>query len=254
MPEVRPYYSDKGLAATFYDLTTEADSSLAGDVDLYAAMAPPGGSVLELGSGTGRVSLALAERGLKVLGIDLSPTMLAQAEAKLAQAAPDVAARVRFRRGDMAALNLGETFDAVICPYFGLAHLPAGSGWRNVFEGVARHLRPGGRAAFHLPLGELLSQPAPPRNTPVLQRALPDHSKLTLFIRERTSKPAVGRFDQVVEYVVENPKGAVRRSLDRLTFYIADPEPFAIAAGLAVDGPPTPQGGAGMMHRFVKPS
>ena len=71
MPEVRPYYSDKGLAATFYDLTTEADSSLAGDIDLYAAMAP-GGSVLELGSGTGRVSLALAERGMRVLGVDLA--------------------------------------------------------------------------------------------------------------------------------------------------------------------------------------
>jgi SAM-dependent methyltransferase len=251
MPEVRPYYSDKGLAATFYDLTTEADSSLAGDIDLYAAMAP-GGSVLELGSGTGRVSLALAERGLRVLGVDLSPTMLAQAEAKLAQADPEVAARVRFRRGDMAALNLGETFDAVICPYFGLAHLPSGSGWRNVFDGVARHLRPGGRAAFHLPLGELLAQPAPPRTTPVLQRALPDGSKLTLFIRERASKPAVGRFDQVVEYVVESPRGAVRRSLDRLTYYIADPEPFARAAGLEVDGPPTPQGGAGTMHRFVR--
>ena len=62
------------------------------------------------------------------------PDPKALREAKLAQAAPEVAARVRFRRGDMAALNLSETFDAVICPYFGLAHLPAGAGWRNVFD------------------------------------------------------------------------------------------------------------------------
>src|SRR5699024_3228271 len=131
-----------------------------------------GGSILELGAGTGRVTLALAERGLHVLGLDLAPTMLVQAEAKLATASPDIRDRVRFRRADMAALNLGETFDAVIAPYFALAHLPAGAAWRNVFAGVARHLRPGGRAAFHMPLAEVLSQPAPPRKTPVLLRDL----------------------------------------------------------------------------------
>lgn len=112
MAEVRPYYSDKGLAATFYDLTTAADRGLEGDVDLYAGLAPAGGSVLELGAGTGRVSLALAERGLRVLGIGLAPTMLVQAQAKLAEAPPEIAGRVRFRRGDMAALNLGGTAGA----------------------------------------------------------------------------------------------------------------------------------------------
>jgi len=235
MAEVRPYYSDKGLAATFYDLTTAADRGLEGDVDLYASLAPPGGSVLELGAGTGRVSLALAERGLQVLGIDLAPTMLVQAQAKLADASPDVAGRVRFRRGDMAALNLGETFDAVIAPYFALAHLPAGAAWRNVFAGVARHLRPGGRAAFHMPSKAMLDQPLPEVRGPVLQRPLDGGRRLTLFIQDRSSKPAIGRYDQVVEYVVEGPKGIETRSLDRMTYYVADPAPAALAAGLQTE-------------------
>jgi SAM-dependent methyltransferase len=252
MAEVRPYYSDKGLAATFYDLTTAADRGLDGDIDLYAGLAPPGGAVLELGAGTGRVSLALAERGLGVLGIDLAPTMLAQAEVKLAQAPAEVRQRVRFRRGDMAALNLGETFDAVIAPYFALAHLPAGSGWRNVFAGVARHLRPGGRAAFHLPSKAMLDQPLPKVRGPVLQRALEDGRRLSLFIQARTTKPAVGRYDQVVEYVVEGPGGVESRSLDRMTYYLADPAPAALAAGLEPE--PTVMLGQNPVHLFRKPA
>jgi SAM-dependent methyltransferase len=251
MAEVRPYYSDKGLAAAFYDLTTTADRGLDGDIELYEGLAPVGGSVLELGAGTGRVSLALAQRGLRVLGIDLAPSMLAQAEAKLAAAPGDLAARVRFRRGDMAALNLGDTFDTVIAPYFALAHLPAGAAWRNVFAGVARHLKPGGRAAFHLPSKAMLDQPLPRVRGPVLQRPLQDGRKLTLFIRERSSKPAVGRYDQVVEYVVEGPKGIETRSLDRMTYYLADPVPAARAAGLEAETPVML--GQNPVHLFRKP-
>ena len=171
--ETRPYYSEKSLSARFYDLTTAADTSLAGDIDLYAALAPAGGSVLELGSGTGRVSFALAARGIEVLGVDLAPAMLAQAEAKLRATRPDLAARLRFQRGDMASLNLGERFDAVIAPYFALGHLPCGAAWRNVFTGVARHLKPSGRAAFHLPSAEMLGQP-PGLASPVARGGLAD--------------------------------------------------------------------------------
>jgi SAM-dependent methyltransferase len=252
MAEVRPYYSDKGLSAAFYDLTTAADRGLDGDIDLYAGQAPAGGSVLELGAGTGRVTLALAERGLQVLGVDLAPTMLAQAQAKLARAAPEIRDRVRFRRGDMASLNLGETFDAVIAPYFALAHLPAGAAWRNVFAGVARHLRPGGRAAFHLPSKEMLDQPLPKVRGPALQRPLDGGRRLTLFIQARTARPAVGRYDQVVEYVVEGPKGVESRSLDRMTYYVADPAPAALAAGLEAEAPVLL--GQNPVHLFRKPA
>lgn len=73
MAEVRPYYSDKGLAAAYYDLVTELDPGVRGDTEAYAALTPPGGSILELGSGAGRVSFSLAERGFSVLGLDLAP-------------------------------------------------------------------------------------------------------------------------------------------------------------------------------------
>jgi SAM-dependent methyltransferase len=252
MPEVRPYYSDKGLTAAFYDLTTALDPTLKGDIDIYLGLTKPGASVLELGAGTGRVSLALAEQGRTVLGLDLAPTMLVQAENRREAASPEVAARMKFVRGDMAALKLGESFDAVICPFFGLAHLPAGAAWRNVFTGVAAHLRPSGMAAFHLPKAERLAEPPPPPDRPVLQHRLDATGRqLSIFIKSRTSKPAVGRFDQVVDHVVTDAAGRIeRQARERLTYYAADPTPFALEAGLILDRLPIDLGGVGAVHVF----
>jgi SAM-dependent methyltransferase len=254
MTETRPYYSDKGLSAIFYDLITARDASLAGDVELYAGLAPPGGSVLELGTGTGRVAFALAEKGLSILGLDIAPSMLAQAQAKHAGLPPDLASRIRFRRGDMTALQLDESFDLVICPFFGLAHLPAGAAWRNVFAGVARVLKPGARAAFHLPLPGSLSGPSPPRDRAVLQAPVDEAGRrLSIFVHERKAKPAIGRFDQVVDYVLTDARGREeRRSRERLTYYVADPRSFAEAAGLEAQGAPQPLGGVGQVHVFAR--
>lgn len=255
MAQVSAYYADKALSAAFYDLVTAHDRSLDGDIELYAGLVPQGGNVLELGSGTGRVAVALAERGFQVTGLDAAPAMLARAEARRASLPPEVAARLDFRLGDMAALRLGRTFDAVICPFFGLAHLPAGAAWRNVFAGVAAHLSPGGRAAFHLPDRELMaSAGAPDPVRPVARLPADGGCELLLFVHDRRFREGPGRFDQVMDYVVVDARGAARqRSRERLTYYAADPEPFARAAGLEPQGEPVDLGGVGAVHLFRKP-
>ncbi len=256
MSDARPYYSEKGLSAAYYDTITALDPGHVGDIDLYAELTPAGGSVLELGAGTGRVAFALAERGYSVLGIDLAPTMLSQAQAKLAEAPSEIAGRLRFQRGDMTSLSLGETFDAVICAYFSLAHLPTGTAWRNVFKGVAKALKPGAAAAFHLPIAEKLAAPSPvPPDRPVITIPADDAGRrLSVFIAERSSKPAVNRFDQVLDYVLTDPRGREeRRARERLTYYVIDPTPFAEAAGLTVDRAPVVLGGTGEIHVFRKP-
>lgn len=83
----------------------------------------------------------------------------------------------------------------------------------------------------------MLDQPLPKVRGPVLQRVLDGGRRLTLFIKDRSSKPAAGRYDQVVEYVVEGPKGIETRSLDRMTYYVAEPAPAALAAGLEAETP-----------------
>ncbi len=99
MAQARPYYAEKGLSTAFYDVVTAADSRLEGDIAVYGKLAPAGGSVLELGCGTGRIAFALAGRGFSVTGVEIAPSMLAQAQAKRAALDPDTASRVVLRRG-----------------------------------------------------------------------------------------------------------------------------------------------------------
>lgn len=254
MAQARPYYGDKGFSTAFYDRVTGLDARLAGDVEIYAGLAPVGSPVLELGAGTGRVTFALAALGHPIVGVDLAPAMLAQAQAKRTGLPADVAARTELRLGDMTALDLKRTFSLVICPYFTLAHVPAGAAWRNTFATAARHLATGGLAAFHLPRMEIMRAPGPADpSQPVMSEPLPEGGRLLLFVRSRTFREAIGRLDQVIEYAVADATGAIRdRSAERLTYYMADPEPLAAVAGLILDRPPIDLGGVGDVWVFRK--
>ncbi|MDD3117573.1 MAG: class I SAM-dependent methyltransferase [Victivallales bacterium] len=71
----------------------------------------PGMKVLDLGCGTGRHAVALAERGMTVTGLDISSGQLAEAGKKAAQAGVSV----DFIQGDAANFELKDRFDAAIC-------------------------------------------------------------------------------------------------------------------------------------------
>jgi SAM-dependent methyltransferase len=105
----------------------------------------PGMRVLDVGCGPGRHAHALAERGLEVVGVDISQRFVDLAAAS----APPGAT---FVRGDARALAFAAEFDAAIslCQgAFGLAGGPGAplDGDGEVLDGIARALRPGGRAA-----------------------------------------------------------------------------------------------------------
>ena len=79
----------------------------------------PNGRVLDLGCGTGAVTLRLAERGLRVNGVDHSPEMLELARAKAAERG--LAGRIELETGDVRELRFGDAeFDGVTCQ--GLLH------------------------------------------------------------------------------------------------------------------------------------
>lgn len=110
----------------------------------------PGQRVLDVGCGTGRHSLALAERGFDVVGVDVSRTFIEIA----ARRAPENA---RFEVADAADLPFDAEFDAVIslCQgAFGLAGgagaadvLPARELDEGILSGLARAVKPGGLVA-----------------------------------------------------------------------------------------------------------
>ena len=74
-----------------------------------------GGTVLELGCGTGRITLPLGRAGVPVVGIDRSDAMLARARRRVNRAR--LQRRVRLVRGDIRHLPFASRFSMVMAPY-----------------------------------------------------------------------------------------------------------------------------------------
>jgi SAM-dependent methyltransferase len=121
------------------------------DVDFYLDFyleraAEADGPVVELGVGTGRVAIPIAERtGKRLVGIDSSSAMLAVARERGAAADVDL----DLREEDMRDFALEEPAALVISPFRSLLFLPTWHDRRHVFERVAGSLRPGGRFAWN---------------------------------------------------------------------------------------------------------
>lgn len=122
--------------APFYDLDFEDYHD---DASFYARLAANhGGDVLELGCGTGRVSVPLAQAGLAVTGVDINEAMLKVARAR------SKGLSLAYQHGDMTALDLGRAFDLVIIPLGSVQHLADSDALVDTLQVVARHLGPGG--------------------------------------------------------------------------------------------------------------
>ena len=86
------------------------------DVEFYVELAQAsGGPVLEIGCGTGRVSLPIAAAGIDVVGVDFSTAMLEKAREQATKTKGHGGA-VEFVQGDMRTLALDRHFPLVIIP------------------------------------------------------------------------------------------------------------------------------------------
>lgn len=132
------FYSD----ARLYDRLFPGGEQAA---DFYRAEANrQGGSVLELGSGTGRKLIPIASAGHSCAGIELSPEMLAEAQRK----ADECGVEVEWVQGDMRRFDMGRQFDLVFIAANSLLHLLEAEDLVDCFRSVRRHLAPGGRLVF----------------------------------------------------------------------------------------------------------
>ena len=121
-------------------------------VDRLATLAV-GGRALELAIGTGRVAVPLAQRGVPVVGIELSRPMVDQLRTKVDEATIPVVL------GDMARARAPGQFSLVYLVFNTISNLLTQAEQVECFRNAARHLTPGGRFVIELWVPELRSLP-----------------------------------------------------------------------------------------------
>jgi SAM-dependent methyltransferase len=122
-----------GDVAERYDEST-ADKLVEPVVDFLVPLAHDG--ALELAIGTGRIAVPLAERGIRVAGIDLSPDMVAQLRKKTDE--------IQVAIGDMSTTKVEGTFSLVYIVLNSINNVTTQDGQVGAFANAARHLAPGG--------------------------------------------------------------------------------------------------------------
>jgi hypothetical protein len=122
-----------GEIAARYDTST-AGMPVEPVVDFLLPLAS--GGALELAIGTGRIAVPLAARGVRVVGIDLSPDMVTELQKKSDE--------IPVAIGDMAATGVDGTFSLVYTVFNSINNVTTQDGQVDVFRNAAAHLESGG--------------------------------------------------------------------------------------------------------------
>lgn len=139
--------SDYDLWAEIYD---SVYSYVHEDIPFYVEEAiRAGGSILELGCGTGRVAMPIAEAGLDVTGIDFSEAMLKVAQHKVLNLESS-SGSVNLVQADMIDFSLDRKFSLVIIPFRGFLSLLSVQDEVDTLLNIKRHLAPGGKLIFNI--------------------------------------------------------------------------------------------------------
>jgi SAM-dependent methyltransferase len=125
------------------------DRSVVDPAVAFLAETANAADALELGIGTGRIALPLAQRGVEVYGIDLSEAMVAMLRGKPGGDAIPVVI------GDFATTKLDRTFTLVYLVFNTIMNLTSADDQVACFENAAAHLREGGRFVVEVMLPRL---------------------------------------------------------------------------------------------------
>ena len=142
---VRAFYDDPGVVDHYRRATANIGLWLSEEL-IFRKVFKPGERLLELGTGTGRIAVGLAEIGYHhVLGIELSQKMVKEAR----RIAKVLELPVFFQQGDATSLKFeDELFDGAIFGFNGLMQIPGREARRTALAEIQRVLKPGGALVF----------------------------------------------------------------------------------------------------------
>jgi SAM-dependent methyltransferase len=151
-------YFDERVAARYDESSAEMFDPAVVDpaVDFLAELAGSG-RALELGIGTGRIALPLAQRGVPVHGIELSNAMVARLRAK--PGGEEIGVTI----GDFSTTTVDGTFSVAYLVFNTILNLTTQAAQVACFRNVAEHLEPGG--CFVIEVGVPALQWLPPGET-----------------------------------------------------------------------------------------
>jgi len=125
------------IIADLYDIFADFTS----DIDFFInETKKTSGMVLELMSGTGRVSIPLLEAGVKLTCVDMSPKLNAIFRSKLEQKA----LKANIYQMDVCLLDIPKKFEMIIIPLYSFSHIVSPDDQRKALTRIHQHLLPGG--------------------------------------------------------------------------------------------------------------
>lgn len=138
---------DYALDAELYDIVY---GEYIEDIGFYVDEARKAdGPCLELGCGTGRITIPIAEAGVSITGLDVSKPMLARARRKVASLPDEIRQRITIDEGDMRTFRLDQSFALITVPFRAFLHLMQVSDQMIALRNIYRHLRPGGHLVLN---------------------------------------------------------------------------------------------------------
>jgi SAM-dependent methyltransferase len=223
MSEPAPrFYSSSALHVAIYDAMHAEDIPGGDDIAFVRSLAEQtGGPVLELGCGSGRVAIPLAEAGFDVVGVDRSIGMLARARARADAAGPEVAGRLRLIEGDMTATRAGDGFGLAFAAFRVFMSILEPDEQLQAIRLLHDELRPDGLLVIDVfdPRYDLIGPGVGPWRPDIGTFANPDSGRpVRVTTLDRLNDPVRQRFTEHWEFAELDELGhAIRSEVEALT-------------------------------------
>lgn len=220
--------SDQPYDAELYELTHRGNP---GDLAFYLAACRDARSVLELGSGYGRIAIALAAAGHDVVGVELDAGLLERARQNAAMT--NLEGKLEFVQGDMTQLRLGRRFDRVLVPHSGLYCLLEPAKVSAALSTAREHLEADGLLLLDAYAADLFHAESEPEDIPddaleAVTQVEARGRRYSVFERSRWDREAQ---QLLVSYVYVREPGGEEQSFDLPQRYLLQDELLGMLKG-----------------------